>query len=296
MAIRVTQNMMNSTMMRNYYNSMGQLDRYNEQLSSGKKISRPSQDPVVAVMGMSYRTQLNKNDQYLRNASQAQTWLDTADTAMNEVGNVLHRLNELVLQSASDTMSPSDRQAMESEVIELKNQLGEIANQTVNGRYIFAGTDTTKAPYDKNAGDYTSTNFSEFTVEVGQGIYIPINVNGQEIFNKSINGNTIFKLMDNIINDLHNGNSADGHLDEVSQHMDNVLKQRATLGARVNRMELVTERLESSGLNITKAMSENEDADMAAVITNLKTQENIHRAALGSGARIIQTTLLDFLR
>lgn len=303
MPVRVTQTMLNNNMMRNLSNSLGNMDKLQAQLSSGKKITRPSDDPVIATRGMYYRSSLIENEQYQRNVSEALSWMDVADNALNETGNILKRAQELVIQSGNGTLNSASLQAIGKEIAQLKEQIGNIANHTVGGRYIFAGTDTNNAPYDPakdngngQKGDFVNTNTSDIQVEVNKQIFLPINVNGQQVFNFPDNANNIFKVLDSIINDLENGNSATAHLDKLNQQMDNVLAVRATLGARINRIELIEERLSSEEVNINKLMSVNEDADIAKVITDLKTQENVHRAALGAGARIIQPTLVDFLR
>lgn len=302
MAIRVTQNMLNNSMLRNLHNSMSKLDRLQEQLSSGRKVSRPSQDPVVAARGMFYRTSLMENEQFLRNAEEAHSWMEMSDKILDEVGNIMKRVSELLIYSGDGAISPEDLKTMGMEVAELKEQLGNLANQTINGRYIFGGTDTTTPPYDPNVvtatgtGDFVSTNGNELKLELSQGVTLPINVNAQRIFNYPNNANNIFKLLDQIITDLSNGQSAAQYETALNQQYDNLLAERASLGARVNRIELVLERLKNEEVSIKELKSKNEDADMAKVITDLKTQESVHRAALGAGARIIQPTLLDFLR
>lgn len=300
MSIRVTQNMLNSNMLRNLHNSMSNMDKYQEQLSSGKKISRPSDDPVVASRGMFYRSSLMENQQYSRNADEAKSWMDLTDKSLDEVGNVIKRVQELLVASGNGPLSPADRQTMAQEISEMKKHVGDLANSTINGRFIFGGTDTITPPYDPTAnggkGDFTNKNSSEIQLEVSQKVFVPINVNAQNFFNYPDNANNIFKVLDNIINDLNSGNSAMAHQTALTQQYDNLLAERAALGARVNRIELVIDRLDRQEVSVTELMSKNEDADESEVITKLKMQESIHSAALGAGARIIQPTLLDFLR
>ncbi|CAI8998989.1 flagellar hook-associated protein 3 FlgL [Brevibacillus sp. IT-7CA2] len=300
MAVRVTQNMLNSNMLRNLHKSMRNMDSLQEQLSSGKKIAKPSDDPVVAARGMFYRSSLMENDQYKRNVDEAQSWLDMTDSTMDEVGSVLKRINELMVYSGDGAVSPDDLKTMGSEILELKNHLGTLANQQINGKYIFAGTDTNKAPYDSSAnagkGDFVSTNSSPINLEVSQNVFVTSNVNAQNIFNFPDNANNMFKVIDNIINELNTGRSASQFITGMDQQYDKLLAERASLGASVNRVDLIAERLKTQEVSITGLMAKNEDADMAEVMTDLKTQESVHSAALGSGARIIQPTLLDFLR
>ncbi|MFA4133369.1 MULTISPECIES: flagellar hook-associated protein FlgL [unclassified Brevibacillus] len=300
MAVRVTQNMLNSNMLRNLHNSMRNMDRLQDQLASGKKIAKPSDDPVVAARGMFYRSSLMENEQYTRNVDEAKSWLDMTDSTMDEVGNVMKRIKELLIYSADGAISPEDLKTMGSEVQELKNHLGTLANQQINGKYIFAGTDTNIAPYDAAAnggkGDFVNTNSSLINLEVSQNVFVTSNVNAQNIFNFPDNANNMFKLLDNVITELSNGRSAGQFQQKADQQFDKLLAERASLGANVNRVELIAERLKTQEVSISDLMSRNEDANMAEVMTDLKTQESVHSAALGSGARIIQPTLLDFLR
>ncbi|ATF15936.1 flagellar hook-associated protein FlgL [Brevibacillus sp. HB1.4B] len=300
MAVRVTQNMLNSNMLRNLHNSMRNMDKLQDQLASGKKIAKPSDDPVVAARGMFYRSSLMENDQYKRNVDEAKSWLDMTDSTMDEVGNVIKRIKEILVYSGDGAISPDDLKTMGSEVQELKNHLGTLANQQINGKYIFAGTDTNKAPFDPTAnagkGDFVSTNSSLINLEVSQNVFVTSNINAQKIFNFPDNANNMFKVLDNVITELSNGRGASQFITGMDQQYDKLLAERASLGASVNRVELIADRLKTQDVSITELMSKNEDADMAGVMTDLKMQESVHSAALGSGARIIQPTLLDFLR
>jgi flagellar hook-associated protein 3 FlgL len=296
MAMRVTQNMLNNNMLRNLHNSMGNMNKLQEQLSSGKKISKPSDDPVIAARAVYYRSAVIENEQYVSNLNQARSWLEMSDKSLEEGNNVLQRVRELLIYSGDPALGPDSLKAMATEIAQLKDHLGTVANQTINGRYIFAGTDTLTPPYDKATGDFTNTNSEQISLEVSQQIFLPINPNGQAVFNYPDPANNVFKLLDKIITDLSNGQPVTQYLDDMTSQIDNMVRERAALGARQNRVDLIEDRLLTEGVTITELMSENEDADIAKVITDLKTQENVHRAALGAGARIIQPSLLDFLR
>ncbi|MGM0710723.1 flagellar hook-associated protein FlgL [Brevibacillus parabrevis] len=295
MAVRITQNMLNSNMMRNLNNSMGKMDKLQEQASSGRKISRPSDDPVVATRGMFYRSSLIENDQFQRNVNEASAWMDTTDQAMDDVNTIIHRVKELVIQSGS-TMNQDGYNAIAAEIDQLKEHLGNIANQSLGGKYIFAGNDTSHPPFDFATDTFTNQNSNDITLEVNKGIYLPINVKGVEVFSVPSTTDNIFQVLSDVSTQLRAGNNATSLIPKVDEQLSNVLAIRASLGARVNRMELIEERLGAEELNLNKLMSDNEDADMAEVITDLKMQENVHKSALGVGARIIQPSLLDFLR
>ncbi|ERM17108.1 flagellar hook-associated protein FlgL [Brevibacillus laterosporus] len=302
MAVRITQGMMSNNMVRNINNSMGRMSKSYQQLSTGKLVSRPSDDPIVAARGMYYRTSLVENEQFLRNAGQAKTWMESYDTSMDEVGKVFGRVRDLLTGSGNGTYSKEETKSIAAEIEELKKHLGDLANQTVNGKYIYGGDNNNKPPFEIKTQPGTgkeefvfTSNEGKVEMEMSQGVFFQVNISGKNIFDSPA-GENIFKTLEDMVGDLNAGNSAADYLDRMDNHINNLLLERAALGARSNRLELMTDRLDADSVSITSMMSSNEDADEAEVITNLKMQENVHRAALGAGARIIQPSLLDFLR
>ena len=119
------------------------------------------------------------------------------------------------------------------------------------------------------------------------------------MFVREEDGRTTFALIDSIVNALESGASGkeiEGYLGEIDGEIDRFLQVQAEVGAKQNRVELMENRLQQQEVTAKKIMSDNEDVHIEEVITELITQESIHRAALAVGARIIQPTLLDFLR
>lgn len=271
---------------------MGQMSKSYQQLSTGRLVSRPSDDPVIAARGMYYRTTLMENEQFQRNAGQAQSWMDSYDTSMNEVGSVFHRIRELLGDSGNGTYGIEERKSIAAEIDQLKLHLGDLANQTVNGKYIYGGDNNNTPPFQN---DKFTSNEGKVEMEMSQGVFFQVNISGKNIFDSPA-GENIFKTLEDIMGVLNAGDSGADYLDKMDEHINNLLVERAALGARSNRLDLMISRLDTDSVSITSMMSKNEDADEAEVITNLKMQENVHRAALGAGARIIQPSLLDFLR
>jgi flagellar hook-associated protein 3 FlgL len=294
MSIRITQNMLNGNMLRNLNQSYRAMDKYQDQLSSGKKINRPSDDPVIAFRGMMYRSNLMQVDQFKRNAEDGLSWMDVTDEAMDQVTNAIHRVRELTVQASNGTYEQNSKDAIISEIKQLKNHIGELANSTNGDKFIFAGTDTKSKPYALNPDtgnlEFMNDNTDSISWEVGQGSYVKINVNGTGLFPG------VLQALDNVIDDLATGKNPGDRLNDLDSQLDNLLKERAILGANINRMEMTISRLDQLEVSTKKLMSQSEDADIAKVITELKAQENVHRAALSAGARIIQPTLVDFLR
>ncbi len=302
MSNRVTQSMLNQNFLFNLNNINKAMEQYQEQYASGKKINKPSDDPVTAVRSMYYRSSLNEINQYKKNAGDGLSWMTATDDALDEVTSVLHRVRELTVQGLSGgSNNESSRSAITAEINQLKEHLGEIANTQMAGRYLFAGTDVKNPPYRADEGGtdkkFVNDNMEKLELQVGQNNLVEINVSGKQIFNNDGLGG-IFRVLDNIIADFNNSQTepSDDHLSKLDAQLDNILTARSGLGARMNRMELSMSRIDGLELSTTTLLAKEEDADLAKVIIDLKTQENVQRAALSVGARIIQPSLVDFLR
>ncbi|RDW15666.1 flagellar hook-associated protein FlgL [Oceanobacillus chungangensis] len=306
--MRITQSMISNNMLKNLTNSYSQLDTYMNQLSTGKKINKPSDNPVLAMNAMGYRTELLKVEQYQQNTNEVHNWYDNSDAALNQATQAMQRLRDLAVQASNDTYGENERKNIAEEVKQIKLDLIDIANTKVNDKYIFNGTNTAEAPITKisgnpdtwdityNAADY---QFKPVNIEISDGSTLQASVDGNKVFGNGDGGKDLFTTIDDFITKLEGDEtlgSIDESLGEIDLSINNIINARADLGAKMNRLELVENRLNEQEIVATKTMSNNEDIDYAEVITKLITQESLHRAALSAGARIIQPTLLDFLR
>lgn len=294
--MRVTQTMLSRNMLSNLSTSYEKLGKYQDQLNTQKKITRPSDDPVVAMKGVTYRRNLQEVEQYKRNFSEAYNWMDNSDASLDKAGKALNRIRELIVQGSTDTYDEGQRKSISEEISQLKEHLIEIANTKVGDKYIFNGTDTLSKPVDAGASPIkVSNNNNPVQFELSKGVFIPVNVNPQDAFPEGL-----FTDVKDLITALGDPNS-DGDtltpfLDKLDSHLSNITNARSNLGARANRVELMEERIDQQEIISKKVMSDNEDIDFEKVVTELLAQESVHRAALSVGSRIIQPTLMDFLR
>ncbi|QTL49445.1 flagellar hook-associated protein FlgL [Priestia aryabhattai] len=293
--MRVTQGMLAVNSLKQISNSYNKLKTLQNQLSTGKKITRPSDDPVVATKGMAYRSNLSEVNQYKRNLTEAQSWFDSSESGLEQVNSILQRTKELVVQGLNGTNESDDRQAIAREIEQLKLDYMQVGNTQVAGNYIFNGVNVGAPPISENATGMIESNINldPFSVEVSKGIQLRVNIHPENIF-----GQGAFDLMNNVQTafEQNDVNSLKDLSTQVDTQLSTLLAERSELGARSNRLELIENRLDSQEITATKMLSNNEDADIEKVITDLTVQESVHRAALGVGAQIIQPTLLDFLR
>jgi len=295
MMMRVTQGMLTGNMLRNLMTSQQKMGTYLEQLTTGKKINRPSDDPVIAMKGMGYRTQVAEVEQYKRNIGEIHNWMDNSDAALDQTTQALQRIRELTIKASN---SPNDKDELESiqkEVVQLEEHLMELGNTNVNGKHIFNGANTKERPIKGTEDGYeVSTDNSDVIIEVGNGTRIKVNVNPEDVFTNQL-FDDIAELKA-ILSGEADRSELDGRIEALDHHINDTINARSDLGARMNRIELVEDRLDEQIVIAKKTMSENEDIDFEEAITNLITQESLHRAALSAGSRIIQPSLVDFLR
>ncbi|MGM7634575.1 flagellar hook-associated protein FlgL [Bacillus sp. Hm123] len=293
--MRITQSMLSNNMLRHLSNSYERLGKFQDQMNTGKKITKPSDDPIIAMKGMSYRTTVLEVEQYKRNFGEAYNWVENTDAALDQATQALHRIRELTVQASNDSYEEGQRESIEKEIKQLTEHLEEIANTKFGDKYLFNGTDTLNKPVDASTSPPTvSDNSNAVKIELSKGVVIQVNANPKEVFTEDF-----FTDLQALSNDLTSGKTGDeldGYLSKLDTHMDAVTFERAKMGASLNRIELMEKRVDEQEIIAKRIMSENEDADMEVVITELKTQEVLHRAALGVGSRIIQPTLMDFLR
>lgn len=302
--MRVTQSMLSSNMLRNLNSSYGKMSKYQEQLTSGKLVNRPSDDPVIAVKGMGYRVDLDKNAQFQRNIREAHSWLDSTDESLGQVGEAMKRVKELIVQAANDTNTAEDREKIGAEISQIRSQIQDIANSKIGENYIFSGTHTNQPLYidGKPNPNPTQKGLQEkIEVNVFDGITMQINTRGDDYFKEVDNFMAkVEGLMKSGATGEEIGNALGLTTDKGIPGLDAVYEKtlvlRADVGARQNRVEMMENRLSLQEVSVTKQMSQNEDTDYAKAITEMVTTESIHQASLSVGAKIIQQTLVDFIR
>lgn len=291
--MRVTQSMLTNNMLTNLSSSYEKLGKLQEQVSSQKKFSKPSDDPVAAMMGMGYRTNLNQIEQYSSNITEATNWIDSTDDALTESISALQRIRELAVQGSNGTYEGEQLKNISEEIKQLKEHLESIGDTQIGGKYIFNGQNTNMKPSSNvDADGNISYGSTAINLEVFSGISIQINTDGSKIF-----GDALAKdgSIQKTIEALENNGDVSPMLDELDKTINSFLAVQAQVGARQNRIELMTERLSQQEVFATEVLSKNEDVDIEKAIMNLTTQESVHSASLSVGAKIMQPSLLDFL-
>lgn len=281
------------------------LDRVNmneqkilNQLSSGLRIQTPSDDPAGTAALVEVQAQEAATQQYDNNADAMQTQMQAADSALSSVNSALRRAVTLGVEGATATLSDTDRSAIANELGGIQNQLLQLANSSLQGVYLFAGTATSAAPY---AEDNTSVSGVAYRgndlsnqVEVGQNYFVIGNVPGSSIFG---DGNTgVFKAMSDLISAVQNNCGVDVATDAVNRAMNDVAASRVQYGNAMNQLTSSQGILNSVRVQLQQQIDSLAATDVAQVASNLVTAETSRNALLQVIAKTNGTSLFDYLR
>lgn len=303
---RTTQNMLTRRALININRAERRVLSLQEQLATGQRVNRPSDDPLAARRAVDARAEVRKNEQYLANISAARPYLQETETSLLTTTNILQRAYELTLQGANDTNSQVDRAQIAIEINQiLENALVE-ANHKTGNRYLFGGTWTASEPYTpvrNAAGEITSViyngNDETIETEISPVVRVPVNETGNGYFwDTDFTSANIFESLISIRDNLRAGNTAalTQDLRGLKNNLDRVTTALARVGAIQNRMDLIQHATEIYNVQLESVRSESADADFAEVTVNLNVAINALQGALNVGARVLQPTLLDFIR
>jgi flagellar hook-associated protein 3 FlgL len=292
---RVTQQSIASRALTGLQDNVTRLSKLQQQLTSGKQITRPSDSPTDTASVMHLRSETRANQQYSRNADNGLGWLTTVENALTSGLGEVRRARDLTLQgmSAGAGSSPQARDAIAAEIDNIRESLINVANTRFGDRPVFGGTTSGGQAYDP-AGVYLGGP-EEVLRTVGPGVRVRVDTDGPSAFGS---GNTqIFAVLADISQAVRNDPGSLGPaLDRLDAAMQTMQTQVSDVGARYNRLAQMRQTAEDRILTLRTQLSDVEDIDMAETIMRLKVQETAYQAALGATARAVQPSLMDFLR
>jgi flagellar hook-associated protein 3 FlgL len=290
---RITQRSLATTSLDGLQANLGRMQRLQEKLSSGKEIARPSDDPSGAAGAMQIRTDQARTAQYDRNADDGMAWLGTADSALQQVNGNLMRVRDLALTGVNASLSPTDREALALEVDSLRAGILTSANTSYLGRPVFGGTTPGTTAYD-TSGTWVGNDVS-VRRNVAPGVQVDVSMSGQTAFGPA--GDDVLAVVDRVAAMLRGDTSQlQAGITDLDARMSGVREAMATVGARYNRVQDVQSTGTERATSLTTRLSELEGVDLPATIMELKLQETAYQAALSATGRVLQPSLMDYLR
>lgn len=302
---RVTQQTIQRSTLANVQMNLAAAAALQNQMSSGTKISKPSDDPSGTSDSMRLRAEQAAAAQFGRNADDGNSWLTTIDTAMSATTRALQRVRNLAVQSGSGALNAAGREAIAAEMDGIKAELLSQANTKFLGRSVFAGTSNAVGAVTANTATtpptYTVNSIPGSSVvrRVSEQTTIRVDADASEVFGNDANAATspsVFALLDTMTTAIRAGGSATSSLGALDTRLSAVLTQQSTIGARQNQVEAAQSVLADRQLNVTKQLTSVEDVDLAEMILKIQQQSVTYQGALGAAAKSLQPSLMDYLK
>ncbi|MCS6546831.1 flagellar hook-associated protein FlgL [Curtobacterium flaccumfaciens pv. flaccumfaciens] len=264
-----------------------------DQATTLRAIQKPSDDPVGTASSMQVRKEQAAAAQYSRNANDAAAWLATTDSALSSVYSVLNNVRDLTVQAAnSGTMSDTNRDAFVTQFRSLKADLEARANTTYGTRSVFAGSSTAAAAYDPATG--WATAGTDVSRRIGDGTTVRVDTAGTSVFGSG--DDSVFAVIDSIVNDLQNGVNVNARINDVDGALGTVRGAQADVGIRHAAALTAQDSLKSATVSLESRRADIEDVDLAKAVLDLQVQQTNYQAALAVTAKVLQPTLMDYLR
>lgn len=299
---RVTHQTVQRSTLANLQVNLSKMSDLQGRLSGGKIITKPSDDPSGTAGVLRLRGDLRAAEQHARNAADGVGWLSTVDSSLQTAVANLRQVRNLTVQGASTgTASAVTREAIATELEGLRDALLEQANTSYLGRSVFAGTSDAGAAYTVTvAGDgtrtYAWTGEDAGTVNrrIGAATTVRADSDGRVSFGDG--ASSVFALVDTIAAELRAGGSIGPRLEDIDAHLTSMLGELADVGTRYKQLTTAQTAMAKTTADLKGQISAIEDIDLAETLVELQTQEVAYQAALGATARVLQPSLLDFLR
>lgn len=291
---RVTHGSMTQSSLANLQASLGRLAQSQEQLTTGKRINRASDDPTDAARAMRTRSALADQEQYARNGQDGATWMNLTDSRLQSMNSSLLRVREIALTGGTDTNSGTAREALAVEVEQLRDKLLTEANATYLGRPIFGGITAGDKAYADDGTFIGTTGDVQRTV--ADGVDVKINSDGAALFGSG--ATSMFSELDALANAIRAGDTAaiQAGIDQVDGRKGKIIDELSSVGTRTNRVESAVDAAKDAVLALNSNVSELENVELAEAMMQVQMHQVSYQAALAATSKVIQPSLMDFLR
>ncbi|WP_320669666.1 flagellar hook-associated protein FlgL [Patulibacter defluvii] len=303
MSARITNGMLHRSVLGDLNGSAARLGRTYQQMSSGQRITRPSDDPYGTARALTLRQDLSEIGQHLRNVQDGQGWTQASDAALGEIADSVRRARTLVVGAGNDVGGQAARTAAAAEIDQLIDAIKGAANSSYGGNRLFAGAATGTAPYAVGASDAYAGDHGTITRTIGPAVDLPINADlGGRVLGEGGGDGLLLSALRDVAAHLRGGTVADadalrGHdLRQLDLHLASLTQVRTEVGAAGNRLDGAQARLEQLRESADDQRSRVEEADAASTMIDYATQQAAYQAALRAGSSIVQLSLIDFLR
>ena len=301
---RITNQMSAQMTLAGIESSLDRLDTTQQELSSGKSINQPSDNPSGTSLALQLNTQLSNLTSYSNNVTDGTGWATAQSSALSDITNAVQRIQELTTEAANGTQTTADMQASAQEVNQLIDEIKQDANTQYNGQYVFSGTASSTQPYASGSNDSYAGNTGQVTRTIGPNTALAVNANlqsvlgtGQTVSGQPAGDGLLLNTLRNVADDTQSSNSSavNSEMSALTTNLNSLTGLSANVGAIQDRLQMASSRIETMQTSDTQVLSNTQDADMASTEISYSTQQAALTAALQAGASIVQQSLMNFL-
>ncbi|MEU4239310.1 flagellin [Actinoplanes sp. NPDC026619] len=301
MPSRVTGTSMTTKALGDLQRSLARGQKLQSQISGGKQLTRPSDSPTGTVTSLQLRGEVRATQQYSRNSNDGLGWLGTIQDTLGDASSEIIRVRDLTVQALNTANDSGSRQALADEIDNIRDQLLGQANTKYMDRPVFGGTTPGAAAYTVDHATGTATfagNTNPTTRTVGPNAKVRIESSGPEAFGQPGTDTELFTVLKKISDDIKSGDatSLNKSLENLDSAHDLLKSALSDVGARYNRIEQMKQSADDHLLSVSSQLSDIEDVDLPKAIMELQIQQTSYQAALAATAKVIQPSLIDFLR
>lgn len=275
------------------------ISRLREQMTTGRRINRPSDDPDAYAVAEQMKTLRSQYARHEASIEAARPWVDQTQETLDRMAELFTRAQEEGVRAATDSRSSDDRDAIAESLRSLRDEVVDQLNTKHNGEYLFAGTRTGDKPFDNTGQPVVDHNAisGKRQRSIGPDQDLTVNINGKELHQMG-GGQTIVGALDDLITAVDSDNVGDiqNELQTLEAARDQVVDQGAKIGSVSKRLSAAEEQLQSATLNVERQRADAEDTDYLETVSALQQKQTQLQAALRATASTLQTSLVDFLR
>lgn len=309
--MRVTQGMMTSSFLSDLYKANERFQKTAKQMSSNKRITRPSDDSIGTTRSLKVRKDISELDQFDKNVKDARAYLSVTEGSLSQLDTMYLRLIEIAEAALDGALSDEDRLSYATETEELQDEMLQVLNNSYAGSYVFGGFNTTTPPFTtdiasgnlcyngvdiiNNPGALTPEDQKVLTYQLAHSVKFELGYSGDKVLGTG--EDNLYNVLGNFVKDIKGGNfdNARKYVSKFTEGHNSILALEADVGAKMNRLTYMEERYTDDALTLEDRRMNIEDIDMAETISDLNYQEVIYQAILHANSMILQPSLLDYM-
>lgn len=305
--MRVSSNVTYNDFIKNLNRNAVKVQKTLNQLSSLQEVSQSSDNPLLVSKIINLNVSLGKNATYAQEIKDSISWSNTQDGALESVSSSMNRIRTLMQASGTATAGKEEVKANKNEIQQELRSVVAALNTNFDGRYVFAGQATDKAPYEVIEDDngevieiqYNGTS-DDLPREIADGVTVNLVTDGSKMM--AVGEEKLDTFVKELMAALNEGE--DGNKDQLSGSLmeridklsSNFIDNRTHIGAVANRLKAAEARNETEKLSMTQLLSERQDVDVAEKYMEYQNQMLAYKTTMAMGTQIMQTTILDYVR